>query len=167
MSNLQLNSICNPNLFESSSSQIPQPDITLFGLSNEIENMMEILMKVNTSELFQTFWYAEGKSATGKCATRGLSIDDVLKLVWKPAHMKWKALGKEIKDGSILLETVETIFGKFKNKKNQFKTELQVLCDEGDDMTWLDTRFEQLRQCDTLAQFHQAARYEHLFVVYY
>ena len=61
-----------------------QQNITAFGLSQEVDQMLEPLHAAIRSTTFTKLWYQQGHEEGSSCS----SLDDVVEKVWKPVNQR-------------------------------------------------------------------------------
>ena len=91
--------------------------------------MIRDIDKVQSSTFFRKFWREHGNKALGAVAARQptqpqLTIEDVEKLVWRPASDDLASLCKSCLDGSISLKDVDKHFGYFKGDYDNLAKEI-------------------------------------------
>ena len=95
------------------------PCVVFFELSPNSKTMIRDIDKVRTSTFFCNFWREHGKKALRAVAAKQapqtqLSIEDVEKLVWRPASDDLASLCESCLDGSISLKEADKHFGHLK-----------------------------------------------------
>ena len=108
------------------------PSAVFFGLSPNSKTMISDIDKVHSSMFFLKFWEEHGNKALGAVAAKQppqtqLTIEDVEKLVWRPASDDLASLCKSCLDGSIFLRDVDTHFDCFKLKSDYDNLEKEIV----------------------------------------
>ena len=105
------------------------PSVVFFGLSADSKTMISGINKVRTSTFFSRFWREHGNKALRAVAAKQppqtqLTIEDIEKLVWRPASDDLASLCKSCLDGSISLKDVDKHFGYFKGDYDNLAKEI-------------------------------------------
>ena len=126
--------------------------------------MIRDIDKVQSSTFFRKFWREHGNKALGAVAAKQpqLTIEDVEKLVWRPASVDLASLCKSCLDGSISLKDVDKHFGYFKGDYDNLAKEITQMIPtyetkKGEFDAKIRERVTQVKQYQQLSQCITAA----------
>ena len=104
-------------------------EVTFFKLPSVAKEVISQLHDVQESSTFQELWTQYGKKAQSarkndETKKPHLSISEVVENIWKPAFQDWSQHAVSAMDGTISLESVQKLFGSYKNRKKELEREL-------------------------------------------
>ena len=133
--------------------------VTYFSLGEEIKEMAETLCTFWDSYIFQVCWEQRAKL----WVTEEVHLDDpneeevadimatpemMYEEVFLPCYDNYKGIYVSLKNGSIMLEKVNQLFGAYKGKYEELAQDLDIMCrvDKSTDKKWINSRVQQIEQ---------------------
>ena len=116
-------------------------------------------MKIKNSNIFQQFWTKAGKlvrQKLGKDRDFALNLDQVTSDVWKTACDRVQAIYERLESGDMPLREVKKLYYDIGSDPNLLKREMRILSG-GENTSWIDERFEQMRRYFRLEEFRRGA----------
>uniref|UniRef100_A0A3P8YEE8 RING-type E3 ubiquitin transferase n=1 Tax=Esox lucius TaxID=8010 RepID=A0A3P8YEE8_ESOLU len=144
--------------------QLPSPSagvVTFFELENEVREMAEVLHMFKDSFIFKMCWekqaidlarkesYDEHYNIEEPEEPRDyLDLNEVYSDIFMPCFSEYDEIYKCLKNGSIRLEEVDTLFKAYKGKYEELAQELDIMCrnDKSDNKQWIQKRVQQIEQ---------------------
>ena len=117
-------SIWKAHLYDGENCSAPyEPDLTVFELSEEVQNRLEPLRRCHDSSTFQKLWQKYGSIAnhTKQLEHRDeigvvLTVQEIVGQVWEPAKNTWNTLCTELRNGCITFDKLGDFVQSFKDK---------------------------------------------------
>ena len=128
-------------------------------ISQNGKDVLKPLMRIKNSSIFQQLWSKAGKSVRqklGKDRNLVLNLDQVTTDVWKKALDKVQDIYKRLESGDMPLREVKKLFNDIGSDPELLKREMRILSG-GENTSWIDERFEQMRRYSRLEEFHRGA----------
>ena len=128
-------------------------------ISQNGKDVLRPLMKIKNSNIFQQFWAKAGRlvrQKLGKDRDFTLNLDQVTSDVWKTACDQVQDIYKQLESGDMPLREVKKLFNDIGSDPNLLKREMRILSG-GENASWIDERFEQMRRYSRLEEFRRGA----------
>ncbi|XP_046895107.1 E3 ubiquitin-protein ligase rnf213-alpha isoform X2 [Hypomesus transpacificus] len=132
--------------------------VTFFDLDETIKNMAEFLLTFEKSFIFKMCWVEEARlyasgNVNGELEEAGV-VDIMAKPkmiydnIFQPCFAKYEEIYKCLKNGSLRLGEVDTLFKAYKGKYEGLAEELEIMCkiDKSSDKQWIQRRAQQIEQ---------------------
>nr|XP_019957387.1 PREDICTED: E3 ubiquitin-protein ligase RNF213 [Paralichthys olivaceus] len=133
--------------------------VTYFSLGEEIKEMAEALYTFRDSYIFQVCWEQQAKLwVTEEVITDDPNEQEVADImatpemmyeeVFVPCYKNYKDIYTSLKNGSIMLEEVNQLFGAYKGRYEELAQDLDIMCrvDKSTDKKWTNSRVQQIEQ---------------------
>lgn len=131
--------------------------VTYFKLDEEIRRMAEDLHTFKDSYIFKMCWEEQAKflASREREGDEEPGVVDVMATpdviygeIFQPCYANYKEIYKCLKNGSLRLEEVDTLFKAYKGKYEELAQDLDIMCktDKSNDKQWIQRRVQQIEQ---------------------
>ncbi|XP_039595909.1 E3 ubiquitin-protein ligase rnf213-alpha isoform X2 [Polypterus senegalus] len=132
--------------------------VSYFNLNDEIRDMAEKINTFKDCHIFQIFWEKKAKSLAVIDTNTNeifpdpdLSIttaEEVLDIIFEPCFDEYCCIFERIKNASITLEEVDTVFKDYKDLYENLTKDLQIMSrlEKDSNMMWVTNRVRQIQQ---------------------
>lgn len=157
-----LKEVCNPLIYNVQEKKLnhEKPDITFFGLSQEIKNAMPKILRLKDCLIFKKIFTDIARRINlgrQQNNTTELSIDEVATHVWPRSEVRWNIVCKKICDGSVSLKEIDLYFTDYYSSEEVLGRELSYLCAGERCGELVAQRLEEIRRYRRLQQCVQGA----------
>eukprot|EP00063_Salmo_salar_P083286 XP_014058121.1 PREDICTED: E3 ubiquitin-protein ligase RNF213-like isoform X2 [Salmo salar] len=136
--------------------------VTFFELEDDVREMAEVLHRFKDSYIFKLCWEKQARDL----ARRGTydedydheepeeSVDyfvgpvEIHSNIFLPCYAKYDEIYKCLKNGSLRLEEVDTLFKAYRGKYEELAQDFDIMCrnDKSDNKQWIQRRVQQIEQ---------------------
>lgn len=136
--------------------------VTFFELEDDVREMAEVLHRYKDSYIFKLCWEKQARDL----ARRGTydedydheepeeSVDyfvgpvEIHSNIFLPCYAKYDEIYKCLKNGSLRLEEVDTLFKAYRGKYEELAQDFDIMCrnDKSDNKQWIQRRVQQIEQ---------------------
>uniref|UniRef100_A0A8K9WMH2 RING-type E3 ubiquitin transferase n=1 Tax=Oncorhynchus mykiss TaxID=8022 RepID=A0A8K9WMH2_ONCMY len=133
--------------------------VTFFELEDDVREMAEVLHRFKDSYIFKLCWEKQARDLARRDAydedyDPEESVDyfvgpvEIHSDIFLPCYAKYDKIYKCLKNGSLRLEEVDTLFKAYRGKYEELAQDLDIMCrnDKSDNKQWIQRRVHQIEQ---------------------
>ena len=133
--------------------------VTYYDLDKDIRAMAEVLYTFKDSYLFKVCWEKQAKILRNGerqyCDLEEAGVADIMATldmihddIFEPCYDEYKIIYDGLKDGSMKLGVVDTLFKNYTGKYNELAQDFQIMCrvDNSNNKEWIQQRALQIQQ---------------------
>ncbi|CAB1350132.1 unnamed protein product, partial [Coregonus sp. 'balchen'] len=134
--------------------------VTFFELDDDVREMAGVLHTFKDSYIFKLCWekqaqdlarrdgYDEDHEEPAESVDYFVGPVEIHSDIFLPCYAKYVEIYKCLKNGSLLLEEVDTLFKAYRGKYEELAQDLDIMCrnDKSDNKQWIQRRVQQIEQ---------------------
>ncbi|MEE6521288.1 hypothetical protein FKM82_019418 [Ascaphus truei] len=157
---LKLNELMSVKKLDSPQLE-PGDCMNYYNLGQSVMSMAENLHNYRKSHIFKNCWKEEAQSLADRSQNEEeeeeeneeeedheLSLEGMKEELFTPCFDKYKKIYEDLKNDRVTFEVVDRLFNDYKNRYQELKEELQIMCQLGsrDGGQWIGSRVLQIEQ---------------------
>ncbi|XP_041755240.2 E3 ubiquitin-protein ligase rnf213-alpha-like [Coregonus clupeaformis] len=121
--------------------------VTYFDLDGSMRQMADVWHQFGDSHIFKMLWEKQTKDFASEFDSL-VTPKDVTNGIFQPCYAKYKKTYEGLKNGSLKLKYVDTLFNDYTGKYKKLEMDLDIMCglNKSDNKHWIQGRVQQIEQ---------------------